>query len=82
MIPLDVEDITPAWLSEALDADVVSVEVVDRHSGTTGRARIAATYAGGTSLPESLFVKLAPFIHVHIPVAGSNRQKMIVFPSS
>jgi Phosphotransferase enzyme family len=60
-IPLDVEDITPAWLSGVLDADVRSIEIVDRHSGTTGRARIAVTYGGDSAFPEALFVKLAPF---------------------
>jgi len=61
VIPVEVADVTPAWLSEALDADVAAVEVVDRHSGTTGRARLALTYGSGTSLPSAVFVKLAPF---------------------
>ena len=61
VIPVEVDDVTPAWLSEALDADVTAVEVVDRHSGTTGRARLALTYGDETSLPTSVFVKLAPF---------------------
>jgi hypothetical protein len=61
-IPVEVEDVTPAWLSEVLDADVRSVEVLDRHSGTTGRARIGVTYGDRDgALPPSLFVKLPPF---------------------
>lgn len=59
MIPASVEQVTPAWLSEVLDADVAGVEVLDAHSGTTGRARIAVTADG--RLPETLFVKLQPF---------------------
>jgi hypothetical protein len=58
-IPFSVEEITPAWLSEVLDTDVRGVEVLDAHSGTTGRARIAVT--GASDVPSSLFVKLQPF---------------------
>ena len=58
-IPSRVEDLTPAWFSEALDADVRGVEVVDAHSGTTGRALVRLV--GDRSLPETLFVKLQPF---------------------
>jgi hypothetical protein len=61
-IPVEVDDVTPEWLAEALGVEVLGVEVLDRHSGTTGRARVAVTYAGGArGLPPSLFVKLAPF---------------------
>src|SRR5947208_607641 len=62
-IPVDVDDITPAWLSNVLEVDVDALEVVDRHSGTTGRALVAVTYASGVGdrMPPTLFVKLAPF---------------------
>ena len=56
---MDVDDLTPAWMSEAMDADVTSVTVLDRHSGTTGRAHLALT--GHASVPPTVFVKLAPF---------------------
>jgi aminoglycoside phosphotransferase (APT) family kinase protein len=61
-----LEEVTPAWLGEALAARFpgvrpVSIEVVDRSSGTTGRARLRVVYddahAGG---PENVFVKLPP----------------------
>ena len=42
-----------------MDADVTSVTVLDRHSGTTGRAHLALT--GHPSVPPTVFVKLAPF---------------------
>ena len=58
-IPIELTDLTPAWLSDALEADVSSVTVLDEHSGTTGRARLALT--GEPSLPSTVFVKLAPF---------------------
>ena len=61
MIPLEVDDVTPEWLRTATGLDVATVEVVDRHSGTTGRARVALTYASGADGPETAFVKLAPF---------------------
>lgn len=61
-IPVDVDDVTPDWLTEALAVEVEDVDVLDRHSGTTGRARVAITYAGDNhGRPPTLFVKLAPF---------------------
>jgi len=59
MLPVDVDDLTPEWLSEAMDAEVTSVTVLDRHSGTTGRAHLALT--GHPSIPATVFAKLAPF---------------------
>jgi hypothetical protein len=61
-IPLDVEEITAEWLTAALGVAVDGVDVLDAHSGTTGRARLGLTYGGGAeSGPASVFVKLAPF---------------------
>lgn len=62
-IPVEVSDLTPAWLTGALGAPVTGVEVLDAHSGTTGRARLGVTYADGVAdaRPASVFVKLAPF---------------------
>lgn len=57
-IPADVGDLTPAWFSAALGESVHAVEVLDAHSGTTGRARVRVSSA---ALPETLFVKLQPF---------------------
>lgn len=59
MIPLEVSELTPEWLSDAMDADVDTVTVLDSHSGTTGRAHLALT--GHASLPATVFAKLAPF---------------------
>jgi aminoglycoside phosphotransferase (APT) family kinase protein len=61
VIPLDVADITPGWMSEALGCEVRAVTVLDQHSGTTGRARVALEYAATGSGPATAFVKLAPF---------------------
>jgi Phosphotransferase enzyme family len=60
-IPLDVADATPGWLSGALGRAVVGVEVVEAHSGTTGRARLAPSYDDGVDGPATVFLKLAPF---------------------
>src|SRR6266511_4575881 len=57
-IPVEVEEVTAEWLRAALGSDVRDGEIVDRHSGTTGRVRIEATVDGRA---EPLFVKLAPF---------------------
>ncbi|MGQ0826409.1 MAG: phosphotransferase family protein [Actinomycetota bacterium] len=59
ILPLDPEDLTPEWLSDALEVQVDRVVVLDRHSGTTGRVRLALHGAPGT--PPTVFVKLAPF---------------------
>lgn len=58
-IPASIEELTPQWLSAALDADVSSVEVIDAHSGTTGRAKVRVRSKG--EVPDTLFVKLQPF---------------------
>src|SRR6185369_16885436 len=59
VLPVEVDDLTPEWMSDAMDTDVTSVTVLDRHSGTTGRAHLALT--GDPRLPATVFVKLAPF---------------------
>lgn len=58
-IPAQVDELTAEWFSQALDCHVDAVEIVDAHSGTTGRARVRLTSGG--ALPETLFVKLQPF---------------------
>ena len=58
-IPAAVEELEPAWFSEVLGLQVDGVEVLDAHSGTTGRARVGLT--GAATLPASVFVKLQPF---------------------
>jgi hypothetical protein len=42
-----------------LQREIAGCDVIDRHSGTTGRARLVARDAAGSATP--LFVKLAPF---------------------
>jgi hypothetical protein len=65
-IPATPDAVSAEWLTRILsrtspDAEVVGVEVLARHSGTTGRLRLGLTYAPGPNGPESVFVKLAPF---------------------
>ena len=60
------EAVTAEWLSQALqssipDVRVKQVNVLDQHSGTTGRMRIRLEYGSGPLGPETLFVKLPPF---------------------
>lgn len=57
-LPMEVDDLTVEWCSRALGCEVTAVDVVDRHSGTTGRARLALE---GDGVPASVFVKLPPF---------------------
>jgi hypothetical protein len=56
---LDVSDLTPAFFSYAFEQSVDGVELLDRHSGTTGRAHVALR--GEPGVPATVFVKLAPF---------------------
>ncbi len=58
-IPGSVEALTAPWFGETLGTEVRSVEVIDAHSGTTGRARVRIDADGP---PETLFVKLQPFL--------------------
>ena len=66
-IPIDIEDLAPAWLTGVLrrhapDVAVTSAEVVDAHSGTTGRVKLRLRYGGDRGeLPDTVFCKLAPF---------------------
>ncbi|MET0474123.1 MAG: phosphotransferase [Mycobacterium sp.] len=57
-IPASVDDLDAQWFSEVLGRRVTAVNVLDAHSGTTGRARVGLS---GTDVPESVFVKLQPF---------------------
>ncbi len=59
-IPDAVEGLTPTWFSEVLDADISAVEVLDAHTGTTGRARVRLT--SDAAVPETVFVKMQPFL--------------------
>jgi hypothetical protein len=67
-IPATLSELSPEWLSGALASRspgvrVKSFEFLDRHSGTTSRARIALHYAdrgSAPSMPDTLFVKITP----------------------
>jgi hypothetical protein len=65
MIPKTPEEITADWISEAFaprfpGAHASAVEVVDAHSGTTGRARLRIDWKEDGGAPSSVFAKLAP----------------------
>lgn len=63
-IPDCPEAISTEWLTAALQqvapgARATEVEIIDAHSGTTGRARLRVCWEAG-DLPEFIFAKLAP----------------------
>jgi aminoglycoside phosphotransferase (APT) family kinase protein len=65
LIPTEVADITASWFEDILQAHAPgarlrAIDVVEAHSGTTGRARVMLTH-DDPRLPDSAFVKLAPF---------------------
>lgn len=59
-IPVELADLTADWFGSVLGGTVREATVVDSHSGTTGRARVALTH-DEPDLPASVFVKFAPF---------------------
>ncbi|MBP1822974.1 aminoglycoside phosphotransferase family protein [Mycobacterium sp. OAE908] len=64
-IPIEVADITSGWLEGVLQAwapgaRLRAIDVIEAHSGTTGRVRVLLTH-DDPRLPDSAFVKLAPF---------------------
>ena len=59
-IPAQVSELTAEWFSQVLDTRVSAVDVIDAHSGTTGRAVVRLT--GDGAVPDTLFVKLQPFV--------------------
>ena len=58
-IPSSAEELTPAWLSRVLGAEVREVRILDAHSGTTGRVKLGLS--ADSSLPATLFAKIQPF---------------------
>ena len=64
-IPDCVDSITPEWLSQAVSTRypgsiAESIEIVDAHSGTTGRVQLRARWNPESDAPKTLFGKLAP----------------------
>ncbi|MFP6663652.1 MAG: aminoglycoside phosphotransferase family protein [Deltaproteobacteria bacterium] len=64
-LPAVPEEITTQWLTTAVagrypEARARKVEVVDAHSGTTGRAQIRVEWQGLDTPAASIFVKLPP----------------------
>ena len=60
-VPRTLADLTPGWLSEALDTTVVSAEVtpIAEGEGFMGRlARVRPTYADGAIGPSSMVAKI------------------------
>src|SRR5579864_4929312 len=54
VLPLDVEELTPAFFSAALQLEIERAELLDQHSGTTGRARVGLR--GEPGVPATVFV--------------------------
>jgi len=59
-IPVELDDLTAEWFGTVLGRDIRGARLVDSHSGTTGRARVALDH-DDDELASSVFVKLAPF---------------------
>lgn len=59
-IPKTSADLDSKWLSLALNQAVVASEIVDAHSGTTGRVALKIRFADDPERSRRLFVKLPP----------------------
>jgi hypothetical protein len=71
-LPVQLSDLTPAWLSGVLGLDVVDVTVLDHASATNQRVRLGLTYATAPAGPTSLFVKLASPDAAHREMIGAS----------
>jgi hypothetical protein len=71
-LPVQVSDLTPAWLSGVLGLDVVDVTVLDHASATNQRVRLGLSYAPAVEGPASLFVKLASQDAAHREMIGAS----------
>ena len=58
MLPTEIEQVTPEWLSEVLGKEVSAANLDDAHYGTTGRAIMSLQ--GDDALPARVFIKLPP----------------------
>ena len=70
-LPADASELSPAWLSEVLGAEVAAVEVFDHAFATNQRVRFGITYRTPGAGPASLFAKLAPIDAGHRAMIGS-----------
>ena len=71
-LPVDAADLSPAWLSQVVGAEVVGVDVRDHAVATNQRVRIGLTYAAPGAGPASVFVKLAPLDPAHREMIGAS----------
>jgi hypothetical protein len=70
-LPVDANDLTPEFLSEALGTEVTGVDLLDHAFATNQRARIGLAYATPDAGPATLFVKLAPIDPAHREMVGA-----------
>ena len=71
-VPARASDLTPAWLSDVLGAEVTGVAISDQASATNHRLRLQVTYADPGAGPASLFVKLPPLDAAHRELIGAD----------
>ena len=76
-VPIDVDGITPDWLSRALSARhpgvrVSDVEVLTERGSTNHHVRLGVTYTDPAGAPETLFCKMASLDEGHrIAIGGT-----------
>lgn len=80
-LPVDVEGLTPAWLSQALSrrhpgVRVAGVEVLDRTERTNLHVRLRLHYDESSGAPETVFCKLPPTNPEHRAMIGATGMGM------
>ncbi|HEY4332483.1 MAG TPA: hypothetical protein VGM78_07935, partial [Ilumatobacteraceae bacterium] len=75
-VPLDIDRITPQWVTEILSGRhpgvaVAAVEVLDQTDATNHHVRIGLTYDVAAGAPATLFCKVAPLDPAHRAAIGA-----------
>ena len=84
-LPLRATDVSPRWLEGALGlrpGAIRGVRIVDEHSGTAARARVAVDAHDDTGLPDHLFVKSTPHSyaqHVLMNLFGLGANEVLAY---
>ncbi len=84
-VPLRSNSVTPRWLEEAMGlraGAIRSLSVVDEHSGTAARARIAVDAADDEDVPDHVFLKFTPhnyLQHLMMLVMGLGTREVFLY---
>ena len=84
-VPLHSNGVTPRWLEAVMGLEtgsIQSVRVIDEHSGTAARARVAVEAVPGTDVADHLFIKFTPHNyaqHLMMLVMGLGTREVFLY---